>query len=89
MARYRIGETPETGGDVLTQNIFIGATVFGLLIGIGFVIAGIRGKQYWLAFWGGASLYPASPILPIFFSGKALANCTMVLHCAAISKSLN
>lgn len=53
MARYRIGETPETGGDVLTQNIFIGATVFGLLIGIGFVIAGIRGKQYWLAFWGG------------------------------------
>jgi len=53
MARYKIGETPETGADVLTQDIFIGAAVFGLLISIGFVIAGLRGKQYWLAFWGG------------------------------------
>ena len=53
MARYKIGETPETGGDVLTQDIFIGAAVFGLLISIGFVIAGLRGKQYWLVFWGG------------------------------------
>lgn len=52
MARYRIGETPETGADVLTQDIFIGAAIFGLLISIGFVIAGMRGKQYWLVAWG-------------------------------------
>ena len=53
MARYREGMTPETGGDVLTQDIFIGAAIFGLLISIGFVYAGLRGKQYWLVFWGG------------------------------------
>lgn len=53
MARYRIGETAQTGADQLTQDIFIGATIFGLLLGIGFVIAGWRGKQYWLAIWGG------------------------------------
>jgi uncharacterized membrane protein len=52
MARYRIGENPETGGDLLTQNIFIAAVVFGLVLGIGFTIAGFRGKQYWLAIWG-------------------------------------
>jgi len=53
MPRYRIGETAETGADQLTQDIFIGATIFGLLLGTSFVIAGWRGKQYWLAFWGG------------------------------------
>lgn len=52
MARYRIGETPETGGDHLTENLQTGAAVFGLLVGLGFVIAGVRGKQYWLAIWG-------------------------------------
>lgn len=53
MARYRIGETPETGADILTQEIFVGVAVFGLLISIGFIIAGLRGRQYWLVFWGG------------------------------------
>ncbi len=52
MARYRIGETAQTGADQLTQDIFIGATIFGLLLGTGFVVAGWRGKQYWLAIWG-------------------------------------
>ena len=53
MARYRIGETPETGGDHLTENLQIGAAVFGLVLGIGFVFAGLRARQYWLAIWGG------------------------------------
>jgi hypothetical protein len=59
MARYRIGETPETGGDHLTENLQTGAAVFGLAMGIGFVYAGLRGKQYWLAIWG-AGLVMAS-----------------------------
>lgn len=53
MARYRIGEDPATGSDVLSANLQTGAAVFGLLTGIGFVIAGWRGRQYWLVFWGG------------------------------------
>ena len=53
MPRYRIGETPETGADHLTVNLQTGAAVFGLVLGIGFVYAGWRGKQYWLAIWGG------------------------------------
>ncbi len=52
MARYRIGETPETGGDHLTENLQTGAVVFGLIAGIGFVVAGLRAKQYWLVVWG-------------------------------------
>lgn len=53
MPRYRIGETPETGADHLSENLQIGAAVFGLLTGIGFVYAGLHAKQYWLAIWGG------------------------------------
>lgn len=52
MPRYREGETPETGADHLTENLQVGAAVFGLLVGIGFVYAGIRARQYWLAIWG-------------------------------------
>lgn len=52
MARYRIGETPETGADKLSEYLLTGAAVFGLMLGIGFVIAGLRGKQYWLVIWG-------------------------------------
>ena len=52
MPRYRIGESPETGGDHLTENLQTAAAVFGLFIGISFVYAGLRGKQYWLVTWG-------------------------------------
>ena len=52
MPRYRVGETAETGADHTTENLQIGAAVFGLALGIGFVYAGLRARQYWLAIWG-------------------------------------
>jgi len=52
MARYRIGESPETGGLPVTDDIYIAAVVFGLILGIGFTIVGFRVKQYWLGIWG-------------------------------------
>lgn len=59
MPRYRVGETAETGADKITENLQIGAAVFGLVLGISFVYAGLRAKQYWLAVWG-AGLVVAS-----------------------------
>ena len=35
------------------QGLFLGAGVFGTLLGVGFVVAGIRGRQIWFAVWGG------------------------------------
>ena len=35
------------------QGLLLGAGVFGTLLGLGFVAAGIRGKQVWFAVWGG------------------------------------
>jgi len=51
--RYRIGEKPGELGPPITDNMTIGTAVFGLLLGAGFVVAGIRGRQLWLAIWGG------------------------------------
>lgn len=50
--RYRIGETPGDLGAPVEQA-FYGAGIFGLLLGFGFVIAGVRGRHLWLALWGG------------------------------------
>jgi hypothetical protein len=50
--RYRIGEKPGELGPPATDDMAIGTAVFGLLTGIGFVVAGLRGRQSWLAVWG-------------------------------------
>ena len=52
MARYRIGETPETGVDANDSPLIIGTAVFGLFTGIGFFIAGLRARMLWLTLWG-------------------------------------
>ena len=31
---------------------FTGVGIFGILLGIGFVVTGIRARQYWLVLWG-------------------------------------
>lgn len=49
--RYREGESP---GSVpsLDETMFIMGAVLGLLMGIGFVITGIKAKRHWLTIWG-------------------------------------
>ncbi len=50
--RYREGEQTDALAMHANDDMIIGSTVYGLILGIGFVVAGIRFKQYWLAFWG-------------------------------------
>lgn len=59
--RYRIGDTPGEPGPPVGQGAFIGAAVFSFLLGIGFVIAGVRSRHYWLSIWGsGLSIVSAA-----------------------------
>lgn len=53
--RYRIGTEPTNlpGQAVTVDGLTVFSAVFGLLAGSGFVIAGIKGRQRWLMFWGG------------------------------------
>lgn len=53
MARYRIGESIETGAHDANDSLLLtGTAIFGLLTGIGFVMAGVRAGIFWLIFWG-------------------------------------
>ena len=50
--RYRIGDAPGEPGPPVDQGAFTGIAVLSLVIGIGFVFAGIRSRHYWLSLWG-------------------------------------
>jgi len=50
--RYRIGEDVQNLGEPVVDGLVPFSAVLGLLMGIGFVVAGIRAKQIWLTFWG-------------------------------------
>lgn len=59
--RYREGISPDNVAALADRDIAVGTAVFGLVSGIGFVIAGIRGRQMWFVSLG-ASLSIASLI---------------------------
>lgn len=50
--RYRIGEDIQNLGEPVVDSLVPFSAILGLLMGIGFVIAGYRAKQIWLLFWG-------------------------------------
>lgn len=59
--RYRIDQEGERIAAAATDNFIVGSVFLGLLIGVILVWAGLRGRQYWIAVWGG-SLVLASVI---------------------------
>lgn len=50
--RYRIGEGVQNLGEPVKDGLINFSAILGLLMGVGFVIAGLRAKQVWLTFWG-------------------------------------
>jgi len=52
MPRYRIGETPAPDVDQPASGLEVASAIFGLRVGIGFVYAGLRARQYSLAICG-------------------------------------
>lgn len=52
MPKYPIDDLPRTAADPITAHMFLGIAVYGLCVGIGFILFGLRGRQHWLAAWG-------------------------------------
>ena len=50
--RYRIADNPGESPPPIDQGSFLAIAVLSLLIGIGFIVAGMRSKHYWMAIWG-------------------------------------
>ncbi len=65
--RYRIGEELQQAGPPISGETLIFAVVLGLLIGVILFGLGLRGRQMWLAVWGGG-LVLASVIYLVSFS---------------------
>lgn len=59
--RYRIGDSPAHPGITGTEHMILFTAVLSLLIGVVLFVLGRRGRQRWLAFWGG-SLVMASVV---------------------------
>ena len=54
--RYRIGSGPDSGAYGGSADFVTFTVVLTLVIGIGFLVAGIKGGQRWLAIWGGLTI---------------------------------
>lgn len=64
--RYRIGTDPEQAQQEV-GGMIVGSAVFGLFTGILFVVAGVRARQFWLAFWGAGLVLASSAYLQYTF----------------------
>ncbi len=60
--RYRIGTDPQQAQAQLDGMTF-GSAIIGLFIGVVFVIAGIRARQFWIVFWGASLILASSTYL--------------------------
>jgi hypothetical protein len=66
--RYRIGEEPDMLGTAMDQSAINSIALLSLLLGVGFVVAGLRSRHYWLTIWGtGLSLWSAAYIALVTF----------------------
>jgi hypothetical protein len=66
--RYRIGEEPDVLGTPMDQSAINSIALLSLLLGIGFVIAGLRSRHHWLTIWGaGLSLWSAGYMVLVAF----------------------
>jgi len=70
--RYRIGEDINNLGEPVRDGLVSFSVIIGLVIGIIFVVAGIRSKQVWLTFWGSGLI-----IASVLYIGASLLGLTL------------
>ncbi len=51
--RYKEDTTPPVASYGISGDTLLWYVIYGLILGIGMLIVGLRAKQIWLAFWGG------------------------------------
>ncbi len=52
--RYRIDQAAQQAAGSSTESFIVGSVFLGLIIGVILVLVGMRGRQYWIAAWGGS-----------------------------------
>jgi len=65
--RYRIDQSTGQTVPIEGDGMFTGTAIYGLIIGIGFIIVGLKARQRWISFWGaGLSLASIASLFTIF-----------------------
>ena len=67
--RYRIGEELQQPGPPISGGVLVFAVVLGLLIGVTLFVLAVRGRQIWLAVWGGGLVLASVTSLVTFSLG--------------------
>ena len=67
--RYREGATPNELGPPVSDDMLVVEAAIALLVGVGLTVAGVRGRQIWLAFWGGTLVLASTVYLGAIASG--------------------
>ena len=58
--RYRENEAAPSTESLFNSEMMAGTALYTLLLGLAFIVFGLRGGQRWLAFWGGTMVLTES-----------------------------
>lgn len=50
--RYLEGTDPAETAFAGSHGILVGTAIYGLLLGVGFLVFGLKRRELWMAFWG-------------------------------------
>jgi len=65
--RYRIDQVEGLPVESAGDGMFAGTAIYGLLIGVGFIVVGLKARQRWIAFWGaGLSVASIASLFTMF-----------------------
>ena len=51
--RYLEGTDPAETAFAGSNDVIWGSALYGLVLGIGFLVFGLKRKELWMSFWGG------------------------------------
>ena len=57
--RYRDTGDYQNLGAPVDDNLVFASVILGIIIGIGFVVFGLRVKRYWMVIWGVGLIFAA------------------------------
>lgn len=57
--RYRDTGDYQNLGAPVDDNLMFASVILGIIIGIGFIVFGLRVKRYWMVIWGAGLIFAA------------------------------
>lgn len=69
--RYQEHSEPESPPAGVSPGMMAGTAGYTLLLGVAFIYFGLRGRQRWIAFWGGTMVLAGALYMIALLAGLA------------------